>query len=102
MLYTLTAFDKPGEEARANRARLRLQHMDNLYRLHQAGQLLDGGAYVDDAGNMNGSILLLSFADEAELQAYRHSEVFIDDVWGEVTLTPFRRIDWDKFLAARG
>jgi uncharacterized protein len=53
--------------------------------------MLVGGAILNEAGDMIGSMLLVEFADRADLDAWLDADPYVtEDVWREVEVTPFR------------
>lgn len=53
-----------------------------------------GGAMLDDEGKMVGSIMILQFEDEEQLEAWKQSELYITQkVWESVDIKPFRVAD---------
>ena len=45
-------------------------HLDGIQPLVDAGNILAGGAMLDDDGNMRGSVLLVDFPSRVELDAW--------------------------------
>ncbi len=99
MQFILIARDKP--EAVEDRLRVRDAHMQGVKRGRAAGWIIDGGALLDANGQMAGSAMLLEFPDRAALDAYLSEEIYATEgVWGEVTVLPMRRVDWDALMKA--
>jgi uncharacterized protein YciI len=100
MQFTIIARDAPGEEAHARRLDTRAEHMAGIKRLKIEGRILDGGALLDDSGRMSGSVVLCDFENRAALDAYLASEPYMrTQVWSDVQILTFRRVDWDALLS---
>ena len=92
--YLITAYDYPGADAHQRRLDAREEHLAGARRLKEAGQLVTGGAILDAAGRMMGSMLVVDFATPAELAAWQQQEPYLlHQVWETVTILPFRTAD---------
>jgi uncharacterized protein len=99
MYFVIVAKDVPGAETQERRLAARPEHMDGLRRLRMEDRMIDGGAILDDAGRLVGSVLLCEFPDRAALDAYLAEEPFARErVWQDVSVYPIRRVDWDALL----
>ncbi len=99
MQFVILAKDVPGEDTLRRRGNARTEHMEGIRVLKQSGQIIDGGALLDDDGNMCGSLILCDFPDRAALDAYLDSEIFKrEGIWGKIEVRPFRRIDWAALM----
>lgn len=95
MQFSLIARDKPG--VLEKRLAARAAHMAGVKRGKAEGWIIDGGALIDEEGQMCGSSMLLEFPDRAALDGYVATEVYqTTGVWGEVTILPMRRVDWAR------
>src|SRR3954469_19830730 len=74
MYFAIVAKDAPGSETQERRLAARPEHMDGLRRLRIEGHMIDGGAILDEAGRLVGSVLLCDFPDRAALDAYLGEE----------------------------
>ena len=53
--------------------------------------MLVGGAILDDAGEMIGSMLLVDFPDREGVDAWLSVDPYVTEgVWREIEVTPFR------------
>jgi len=96
MTFLVLGYDGADAEAPARRAAARSAHLATAQRLKTAGHFLEGGAIVDDAGKMVGSMLLMEFPTRAELDAWLVSDAYsVGGVWKDVTVRPFRRVHFD-------
>ena len=99
MQFVIVARDAPGEDTLQRRMSARLEHMDGVRGLKQSGRIIDGGALLDDRGDMCGSLILCDFPDRAALNAYLESEIFQrESIWETIEVLPFRRIDWADLM----
>ena len=91
MQFLLIAHDGDDDQALARRMRARDAHVALGDEMVARGQMLYGGAILDDAANMTGSVLVLDFADRAELDAWLKIEPYVTgDVWLSIDVRPFR------------
>ena len=96
MTFLVLGYDGADAEAPARRAAARSTHLSTAQRLKTAGHLLEGGAILDDAGKMVGSMLLMEFPTRAELDAWLVSDAYsVGGVWKDVTVRAFRRVHFD-------
>jgi len=96
MTFLVLGYDGVDPEAPARRAAARPAHLATAQRLRAAGHFLDGGAILDDAGKMVGSMLMMEFPSRAELNAWLSADAYTTGgVWKDVTVRPFRRVNFD-------
>lgn len=89
--YLITAYDYTDEGALKRRMDVRPHHLDGARELKANGNYVLGGAMLDDDGKMVGSIMILQFEDEEQLEAWKQSELYITQkVWESVDIKPFR------------
>ena len=90
MPYVLIAHDATDADAPARRAEHRPAHLELISRLKDEGKAILGcPLMVDDetSEQMNGSLIVLDFANKAELDAYLAEEPFVTHkVWGDVQI----------------
>src|SRR5687768_6051955 len=89
--YLVTAFDGTDESALDRRLAVRDAHLAGAQRLAERGELVSGGAILDDDGRMIGSSMHVSFADQAAFDAWYRDEPYVTgDVWRDITIRPMR------------
>ena len=89
--YLVTAYDYVNEEALRHRMSVRPHHLDGARELKANGNYIVGGAILNDEGNMIGSVMIVQFETEEELQAWQQKEPYITQkVWETVDIKPFR------------
>jgi len=89
MLYLIHAFDKP--DHLAVRMENRPAHVEYLKsfgdKLHAAGPTLDA------AGEMNGSLVILDFADQAEAEAFAANDPYAKaGLFEKVIVQPWKKV----------
>ena len=90
--YLITAYDYP--DAHQRRLRVREEHLAGARHLRATGQLVTGGAILDAAGRMIGSMLVVDFATPADLAAWQQQKPYLrHQIWETVTILPFRTAD---------
>jgi len=91
MQFLVVAKDGTDESALERRKRTRPTHLGSIQPLLDHGNVLVGGAILNEAGDMTGSMLLVEFADRADLDAWLDADPYVTEgVWREVEVTPFR------------
>lgn len=70
-LYVITTTDKPG--ALETRVRVRPEHLDYL---KETGVVKLAGPFLDPAGDMMGSLLIIDVADEAAANAFAANDPY--------------------------
>ncbi|MEZ0487679.1 YciI family protein [Fibrella aquatica] len=94
MLYVVHAYDGTDPEAIDRRMAARPAHFEGARRLKSEGHFILGGALLSPDGQMIGSMMLLEFTDEAQLQNWMSWEPYIQNkVWEHVDVKPFRQAD---------
>lgn len=87
MQFVIIGLDGTDENAFARRQAVRADHIKLGDELLQAGNLWYGAALLHDDGSMKGSMYVMSFDSEDELQEYLKKEPYIvGDVWREVAI----------------
>ncbi|GAB4016791.1 YciI family protein [Spirosoma koreense] len=94
MRYIIHAYDHTDADALDRRMRVRPAHFDYVRQLKAEGQFILGGALLDSAGNMIGSMLLLELQTEDQLATYLKTDPYIvQGVWDKIDVNPFRQAD---------
>lgn len=95
--YGLICRDAPG--VLEKRLAARAEHMAGLKVEKAANRIVDGGAILDEAGNMAGSVVLCQFDSRADLDAYLQREIYArDGIWGDIEIIEMRFVDWPKLM----
>lgn len=89
--YIVTAYDHTDEGALERRMNVRPHHLDGANELHASGNYVVGGAILNDEGKMIGSVMIVQFENEEELQAWQQREPYITQkIWETVDVKPFK------------
>jgi uncharacterized protein len=92
MLYVVHAYDHTDAHALYRRMAARPSHFEGARRLNEAGHFVLGGALLDPDGRMIGSMILLDFADEAQLHDWLSWEPYVQQgIWERYDIKPFRQ-----------
>jgi uncharacterized protein YciI len=87
MQFVVIGLDGTDPDASARRSAVRQNHIDMGEDLRQSGNMWYGAALLHDDGSMKGSMILVDFASEIELQTWLDKEPYIiGDVWRDVTI----------------
>ncbi|HAT58050.1 MAG TPA: hypothetical protein DCS79_04505 [Gammaproteobacteria bacterium] len=91
MQFMIVAYDGTDEGALNRRLAVRDSHIAGAIELKNKGNLIAGGAILDDAGRMIGSTTYVDFESRAELDAWLERDPYVTgDVWRDITITPIR------------
>lgn len=89
--YLITAYDHTDEGALKRRMDVRPHHLDGARELKEKGNYVLGGAILNDDGKMIGSVMILQFENEEELEAWKQNEIYITGgIWESFDVKPFR------------
>ena len=91
MEFILIGYDGTDAGAPERRMAVRQKHLDKIAILKQRGEFIYGGAILDNAGKMIGSVVLYEFPDRAALDKNLEDEPYIlNGVWKKFEIHPFR------------
>ena len=91
MQFVLTAYDGTDAEAPARRAAARPAHLEHAAELEATGQLIAGGALLNDAGDMIGSTIYMEFETRQELDEWIAVDPYVTgNVWQDISIQPIR------------
>jgi uncharacterized protein YciI len=91
MQFLVMARDGTDEGAVERRGRVRPTHLDSIRPLVDRGNVLVGGAILNEAGDMVGSMVLVDFPERRDVDAWLEADPYVTQgVWREVEVTPFR------------
>jgi uncharacterized protein YciI len=89
--YLVTAYDYTDADAFQRRMNVRPHHLDGARELKANGNYVIGGAMLNDEGKMIGSIMIIQFETEEELQLWQQNEFYITQkIWESYDIKPFR------------
>ena len=92
--YLITGYDYTDADALQRRMNVRPHHLDGVEALKQSGNYIIGGAILNEAGNMIGSVIIMQFETEEELEAWKKNEPYITQkIWESVDVKPYRVAD---------
>ena len=92
--YLVTGYDYTDEDALQRRMDTRPHHLDGAKTLKAKGNYITGGALLNEEEKMIGSVMILQFATEEELDAWKQSEPYITQkIWESVDVKPFKVAD---------
>jgi len=89
--YVIIAYDGTDDAALDRRMAVRPAHLANVAPMVEAGSLKAGGAILDDAGRMIGSVSIADFPDRAALDHWLATDPYVTGgVWQKIEVQPFR------------
>ena len=87
MQFLLIGLDGTDEDALNRRMAVRAAHIALGDQLMASGNMWYGAALLNDDGKMKGSMLLMNFPSEVELQTWLDREPYVTgDVWRSITV----------------
>jgi uncharacterized protein YciI len=91
MEFLIIAHDGKDAEAKARRLRVRQAHLDGVQEMKKSGTFINGGAILDDNGEMIGSTLYVDFPTRAALDQWLASDPYVTGgVWVDIEVRPIR------------
>ncbi|MFD0749551.1 YciI family protein [Mucilaginibacter calamicampi] len=91
MQYIVTGYDFTDDGAVQRRLNVRPHHLDFARATKAAGNLIAAVAILNEEGNAVGSIMVLQFETEEELEAWKSNEPYVTQgVWETVDVKPGR------------
>ncbi len=92
--YLVTAMDGTDAEAPGRRTTVRPDHFVRARELKASGNFITGGAILNEQGQMIGSMMVVQFNTEQELQSWLNTEPYImGRVWEKIEVRPFKVAD---------
>ncbi len=87
--YLVIAYDGTDAEAMDRRMAARPAHFEGMKPMVESGEVVSGGAILDDAGKMIGSAMMVNFKDRADLDAWLKRDPYvIGKVWQRIEVKP--------------
>ena len=91
MQYMIVAYDGTDPEALERRLAVREAHLKGAIALKESGNLIAGGAILNDAGQMIGSTTYVEFESREALDTWLVQDPYVTgDVWRDISITPIR------------
>lgn len=91
MQFVVIARDGTDPEAPARRQAVRPAHLEGIRPFVEQGNILVGGAILDEVGDMVGWVVMADFPTREELDAWLTGDPYVTDgVWQEVEVQPYR------------
>ncbi len=89
--YVVIAYDGTDSAALDRRMAARPAHLENIKPMVEKGELVIGGAILDDTGKMIGSVVICDFAVMAKFDHWLKTDPYITGkVWQKIEVKPFR------------
>ena len=93
MEYLIVAYDGKDPEAKDRRFAARQAHLDGVEAMIKAGLFIDGGAILDESGEMIGSTLYVEFESRQELDQWLKQDPYVTGgVWVDIDVKPIKLV----------
>ena len=87
--FVVIGHDSTDEGALERRRAARDAHLEVIAQSHTDGKQLMGCALMDDAGKMNGSVMVMNFENREELDQWLAREPYVSGkVWDKIEVIP--------------
>ena len=91
MQFTLIALDGTDSQAMERRLAAREAHLAEHVKLRESGNMLYGGAILNDEGKMIGSTIIAEFDTRADFDKWLVNDPYtIGKVWERIEVYPFK------------
>ena len=91
MQFVIIARDGTDPEAPARRQAVRPAHLEGIRPFVERGNILIGGAILDEFGTMVGSVIMSDFSTREELDSWLTGDPYVTEgVWQEVEVRLYR------------
>ncbi len=92
MQYVLHAYDFTDETAPQRRQDVRPAHLEKARQLKENGNFVLGGALLSPSGQMIGSMMIVDFEQESDLDKWLATDPYVTGrVWEKIDVKPFRQ-----------
>jgi uncharacterized protein YciI len=89
--YVIMARDGKDDQALNRRIEARPVHLAGAAKLKANNNFVIGGAILNDAGQMEGSVMILQFETEEQYNNWYNNEPYITSgVWKTIEVKPFK------------
>ena len=89
--YIITAHDYTDAGAWERRMKVRPIHLEAVKKLRENGNYIMGGAFLNEQGQMIGSVMIMQFETSEELETWKQNEPYINQkIWESFVIKPFK------------
>ncbi|NKB33845.1 MAG: hypothetical protein GKR91_12170 [Pseudomonadales bacterium] len=91
MQFLVVAYDGKDDEAANRRTAARPAHLEGAKELKSSGNIIVGGAILDENEQMIGSTLCVDFESREDLDEWLANDPYVTEgVWQDITVQPIR------------
>ena len=91
MQFLVVAYDGKDDEAADRRTAARPAHLDGAQLLKESGNIIVGGAILNENDEMIGSTLCVEFESREALDEWLANDPYVTEgVWQDITVQPIR------------
>ena len=89
--YLILAQDGTDDKAQERRSEARPFHLETAKKLKSGGHFIIGGATIDEEEQMNGSMMVVEFENEAALHEWLDNDPYVTGgVWKSIEVKPIK------------
>ena len=89
--FLVLAYDGTDSDAKTRRAGARVAHLDYIKPMVAKGEIIVGGAILDDKGAPIGSAVVTEFPDRATVDAWFAKDPYVTQgVWKKIEVQPMK------------
>ena len=97
MQFVIYAYDGKDEEAYARRMSVRSQHLENMSKLNENGNVILAGGMKNAEGKLIGSVVIMDFDSRELLDDYLANEPYVKaNVWQDIKVEPINVVISNK------
>ncbi|MDA1371672.1 MAG: YciI family protein [Proteobacteria bacterium] len=91
MQFLVTAYDGTDDDAQTRRKKARDAHIEGAKLLKKAGNIIAGGAILNEDDQMIGSTLYVEFESKAAVDQWLQNDPYVTGgVWQDIEVLPIR------------
>ncbi len=91
MQFLVTAYDGTDDDAQGRRKKARDAHIEGAMLLKESGNIIAGGAILNEDDEMIGSTLYVEFESKAAVDQWLQNDPYVTGgVWQDIEVLPIR------------
>lgn len=96
MEFLIVAYDGTDAGAPERRLSVRENHLKHAKLMKEKGHLIEGGAILNEQGQMIGSTLLVRFDSRKDLERWLDNDPYkLGNVWIDIRISPIKLVSFE-------